>query len=223
MMKCKARIAVVGVVISSAVGCAEPGVIESNSAGAIMGTGGAQPATSGMGAAGMAAAAGTGGAKMVAAGSGGGGSTIGSGGMGAAGAMVGSGGNGAGGAAGASTGGAGGAGSGGAGGAGDSGAGGAAGTESGGAGGSTALPACPSGWTCQDPLKQLTDLGAEGTVTDASGAPVKYACGTGDAVTCDMADPKGSCPALPNPFCAHVMVGGLLAADLYSCAQLCTP
>jgi hypothetical protein len=60
-----------------------------------------------------------------------------------------------------------------------------------------------------------------GMVTDAAGKPVTLACGNGGAVTCDMANPKGSCPELSNPFCAHVNIP-ILGVDLYSCAQLCS-
>jgi hypothetical protein len=85
------------------------------------------------------------------------------------------------------------------------------------------LPPCPGEYMCQDPAKALTDLGLEGTVTDQNEKPIKLACGKGGQETCDVKDPKKSCPNLPNPFCAHVKVGGLLAADLYNCAQLCSP
>jgi hypothetical protein len=86
-----------------------------------------------------------------------------------------------------------------------------------------ALPPCPTGWECQDPAKPLADMGIEGgMVTDAAGKPVKYACGNGGAVDCNMANPKASCPDLPNPFCAHVAIP-ILSVDLYSCAQLCSP
>jgi hypothetical protein len=113
-------------------------------------------------------------------------------------------------------------------GAGGMGAGGSPGT--GGAG--EVLPACPTGWKCQDPFKALADMGADGMVTDSSGNPVSNACGVDGLVDCDPADPEGSCAAsagaqqiaaLSKPFCAHIVTTGLLAVDLYSCAQLCTP
>jgi hypothetical protein len=85
------------------------------------------------------------------------------------------------------------------------------------------LPACPTGWMCEDPAKPLADMGIEGgTVTDAAGKTIKYACGNGGAVDCNMANPKASCPELSNPFCAHVSIP-ILSVDLYSCAQLCAP
>jgi len=101
-------------------------------------------------------------------------------------------------------------------------------TGSGGAGGSgstSTLAPCPTdkGWTCQDPSKPLMDMGiTNATVTDADGKPIAYACGNGGAVTCEMSNPKSSCPDLPNPFCAHVSIPDL-GVDLYSCAQLCQP
>jgi hypothetical protein len=88
-----------------------------------------------------------------------------------------------------------------------------------------ALPACPAdkGWTCQDPAKPLMDMGiTNASVTDADGKPIAFACGNGGAVTCDMSNPKSSCPDLPDPFCAHVSIPDL-GVDLYSCAQLCNP
>lgn len=99
---------------------------------------------------------------------------------------------------------------------------------SGGAAGSgtmDALAPCPTdkGWTCQDPSKPLMDMGiTNATVTDADGKSIAYACGNGGAVTCDMSNPKSSCPDLPDPFCAHVSIPDL-GVDLYSCAQLCKP
>jgi hypothetical protein len=89
--------------------------------------------------------------------------------------------------------------------------------------GAMTLPACPSGWTCQDPAKPLMDMGiTDGMVTDSAGKPIAYACGNGGAVDCDQSNPKTSCPELSNPFCAHVSIP-VLSVDLYSCAQLCTP
>lgn len=94
------------------------------------------------------------------------------------------------------------------------------------AGGGTTKPAaaaCPSPYTCQDPAKSITDLGLDGTVTDADGKPLSFACANGMQETCDPKDPKKSCPNFPNAFCAHVKIMGLVSADLYNCAQLCTP
>jgi hypothetical protein len=90
-------------------------------------------------------------------------------------------------------------------------------------GGPDKLGPCPDPYMCQDPAKAITDLGFEGTVTDADGKPIKLACGKGDQEDCDPKDPKKSCPNLPNPFCAHVVIMGLVSADLYNCAQLCSP
>ena len=88
-------------------------------------------------------------------------------------------------------------------------------------GGATAkLPPCPSGWSCSDPKKALTDMGIDGNVTDADGNAISAACGNGGAVTCDPKDPKGSCKDLSDPFCAHVSISSL-GVDLYSCAQKC--
>lgn len=88
---------------------------------------------------------------------------------------------------------------------------------------SGSLPACPSGWTCSDPGKALTDMGIDGKVVDQSGMVVPAACGNGGLVMCsDPKDPKGSCPKeLTNPFCAHISLGAL--GDFQSCAQLCDP
>jgi hypothetical protein len=85
------------------------------------------------------------------------------------------------------------------------------------------LPPCPSGWTCDDPAKQLKELMIEGTVTDDKGAPIAVACGNGSQVTCDPADVKGSCKELSNPFCAKITLGPPLSMELLSCAQRCTP
>jgi hypothetical protein len=67
------------------------------------------------------------------------------------------------------------------------------------------------------------DMLLDGKVTDQDGKPVPYACGKTDdtPVDCNPANPKASCPDLPNPFCAHITVTGL--AELDSCGQLCTP
>ncbi|MET0389483.1 MAG: hypothetical protein ABW321_26150 [Polyangiales bacterium] len=100
----------------------------------------------------------------------------------------------------------------------------AAGSSGGAAGGAAAaLPPCPTGWMCENPAAPLADLGiSDGTVTDASGAPVTYACGNGGLVECNQANPAASCPELSMPFCAHVSLPSL-GMDLYSCAQHCTP
>jgi hypothetical protein len=75
-------------------------------------------------------------------------------------------------------------------------------------------------------------MGADGMVTDEDGNPVSNACGIDGLVDCDPADPIASCEKSANdaqitplskPFCAHIVTTGLLAVDLYSCAQLCTP
>ncbi|HKU37867.1 MAG TPA: hypothetical protein VJR89_06965 [Polyangiales bacterium] len=85
----------------------------------------------------------------------------------------------------------------------------------GGAAGSSAPPGkCPTGWDCID----LSSFGA--TATDAAGKPITFSCGNGELTDCNDANPKASCSALSNPFCAHVKVAGM---DLVSCGQLCTP
>jgi hypothetical protein len=106
-------------------------------------------------------------------------------------------------------------------------AGGAGGAGAGGMGaagtGSTALPPCPSGYKCANPAQALMDMLLDGKVTDQDGKAVPYACGRMDDTPedCNPADPKTSCPNLPNAFCAHISVTGL--AELDSCGQLCTP
>lgn len=91
--------------------------------------------------------------------------------------------------------------------------GGAAGST--GAAGSSEPPGkCPAGWDCID----LSSFGA--TAVDGAGKPITFSCGNGELTDCKDADPKGSCKALTNPFCAHVNVAGM---DLVSCGQLCTP
>jgi len=86
-------------------------------------------------------------------------------------------------------------------------------------------PACPSGFTCEDPAAAITARGFDGTVTDEDNKPVPFGCGKGeDVVMCDpMEDVKAACPDLPNPICAHIKIGGLIPADLYVCSQLCSP
>jgi hypothetical protein len=66
-----------------------------------------------------------------------------------------------------------------------------------------------------------TDLASTGFIAkDGSGNEIAFSCGNGGLVDCKDADPKASCPALSNPFCAHVDVGG---TEIISCGQLCTP
>lgn len=73
---------------------------------------------------------------------------------------------------------------------------------------------CPSGWTCND-------LGAIGLVAvDQDGNEITASCGNGAESPCDDADPKGSCPMLQAPFCAHLDVAG---TSVVSCGQRCTP
>lgn len=83
------------------------------------------------------------------------------------------------------------------------------------------LPACPSSWMCSDPGKALTDMGIDGKVTDQDGNAIPAACGNGGLVMCsDPKDPKGSCPKeLTDPVCAHISLGAL--GDFQSCAQRC--
>jgi hypothetical protein len=93
-----------------------------------------------------------------------------------------------------------------------------------GAGGSTSTPAtvaCPSGYKCVDPVKDAPVDGLE--FTDMSGGKVPYSCSDGSMsiMDCNDANPKSTCPALPDPFCARINVPGLFMGQ--SCAQRCTP
>jgi hypothetical protein len=56
---------------------------------------------------------------------------------------------------------------------------------------------------------------------DGAGNEVSFSCGNGGLVDCNDANPKGSCPELSNPFCAHVDIGG--GTVISSCGQLCKP
>jgi hypothetical protein len=89
-----------------------------------------------------------------------------------------------------------------------------AGASGGAAGAAPAGPEpCPSGWMC-------TDIGAAGfEATDKDGNSIAASCSNGGLVECDDANPTASCPALKNPFCAHLDVAG---TKIVSCAQLCT-
>ena len=101
---------------------------------------------------------------------------------------------------------------------------GAGSTKDAGGGSSDApLEPCPATYTCSDPASSLAKFSAEGTVTDADGKSLAFACSTGGQEMCDPEDPKKSCPKLPNAFCAHVVLSSPVAIDLYNCAQLCTP
>ena len=214
-------------------GCGDPGVSQVApvmAGAAATGTAGTSPVTAGTvgatvppagGGGAVAAPAGAGGSVAVAGTSGAAGVA---GSAGAAGSTAGAGSSSQGG-AGGSGGSAGSAGAAGA--AGSAGAGGSAGT-----GTPEMLPPCPMGWKCVDPFKQLSDMGADGMVTDAAGKPVATACGIDGLVDCNPADPVASCEKsagdlrvakLSKPFCAHIVTTGLLPVDLYSCAQLCKP
>lgn len=86
-----------------------------------------------------------------------------------------------------------------------------------------ALPPCPTGYECKDPAGPLAEMGLSGTITDPDGNQVMYSCAKGGQETCDQKDPKKSCPNFSKPYCAHLKLTGLLAVDLYQCAQDCTP
>ena len=59
---------------------------------------------------------------------------------------------------------------------------------------------CPSGYTCNDSAKQLSDMGLEGGITDPDGKDVAFSCAKGGQETCDPKDPKKSCPISQMPF-----------------------
>jgi len=95
-----------------------------------------------------------------------------------------------------------------------------AGKETGGTG---EVAACPSGYMCQDPAGPLSEMGLEGEITFQDGTPVTASCAKGGMETCDLKDPKKSCPNFKDPVCIHVKITGLLAIDFQQCGQKCTP
>jgi hypothetical protein len=85
------------------------------------------------------------------------------------------------------------------------------------------VAACPSGYMCQDPAGPLSEMGLEGEITFQDGTPVEASCAKGGMETCDLKDPKKSCPNFTNPVCIHVKITGLLAIDFQQCGQKCEP
>jgi hypothetical protein len=83
------------------------------------------------------------------------------------------------------------------------------------------LPPCPTGYTCKDPASGLASMGLSGTVTDPDGKPIKASCTKDGLETCDPKDLKKSCPNFTAPYCATIDVTGLFMGS--QCVQNCTP
>lgn len=86
--------------------------------------------------------------------------------------------------------------------------------------GAFAAAACPAGWMCIEPAAKSPIPGL--VFTDPAGVPVMYTCndGTMNIGSCDDENPKSTCGALTDPFCARIMVSGM---SLKACAQRCAP
>jgi hypothetical protein len=93
-------------------------------------------------------------------------------------------------------------------------------------GGAGALPPCPSGTMCTDPLAAIKERGISGMVTDLeTGEAVTATCTaafTGPPPKCDEANPKSTCPNFTDPYCVELNLGGLIPTQTM-CAQKCKP